>query len=342
MKIIIADNNAWEKTVELEKAVVRLGSAATNDIQLASPNIAPVHLQFQYLPEEFGCHLLNLGNDVKIVRGEYDEPLRSYARTELNKGDQILLDSYRVRVQLPITTNVIQKSNAISASLSFPNTTLYANSPTIGWLTVKNIGDQSPSQFHVSVSGIQEDCIKIDPIPLLYAGAEEDVRIQLFHHGLYPYAGLAELNIRVFAPSDYPGEQVLVEQGIYVEPIFEQDLSFMDDRSTLIAEVEAPVNIPDPNKVAHSTTASVPGKVPPPLPPETVPTVPKEDDPIPVAVTTNQMDVEREMSIPVREPMTESPAMEKKEKVAVVVQEKPTPKRVVVRDVPDEFWDEDA
>ena len=333
MKIIIADNNAWEKTIEVDKAVVRIGREVNNDIQLESPNIAPVHLQLHYLPEEFGCKVLNLGNEISISHGEEQEILRSYARANLKNGDELLLDAYRIRVQLPITTKTIQTSAAIQASLSFPNTTLYAHAPAVGWLRVKNIGEQSPSQFHVSVSGIQSDCIKIDPIPLLYAGAEEDVRIQLFHHGMFPYAGLAALDIRVFAPSDYPGEQVLIEQGIYVEPIFQQGLAFGDEP---IVDVEKRVNAPDPNLVAQSTTSSVPSSVPPPPPPKAPPISPNgdEDDPISAPMTTKDIaeDIDDQYYA------GDAVAVETKEKVSV--QAKPTPKPMVVRDLPDEFWDE--
>jgi hypothetical protein len=340
MKIIIADNHAWEKKVELDKAVVRIGSSASSDIQLSSPYIAPVHLQLHYLPEEFGCKVLNLGDEVSVSRGDHQEVLRSYARTELKNGDEILLDAYRVRVQLPFTTRVIQHSPAISATLSFPSTNLYAHAPTIGWLTVKNTGEQSPSQFHVAVSGLQTDCIKIDPIPLLYAGAQEDVRIQLFHRGLYPYAGQTELSIRVFAPMDYPGEQVLIEQGIYVEPVFGQELAFSDDMD---AGAAAPVTIPDLNEAAHSTTSSVPSSKPPISPPQAEPvrelpdTAPQADQPPrPAAyVAESEIDVEELVGDAVAEP-ERADRKEKKTPPA-----KPTPKPVIVRDLPDEFWDED-
>ena len=61
MKLIITDHNAWEKTFELNKAVIRLGSSPASDILLNEKGIAPTHLQFHYLPSEFGCKVLNLG-----------------------------------------------------------------------------------------------------------------------------------------------------------------------------------------------------------------------------------------------------------------------------------------
>lgn len=329
MKLIVADYNSWEKTVDLDKAVVRIGSSPSSDIPLSSPNIAPTHLQFHYLPEETGCKVLNLGTEVKLLRKESEEVLSSYARTTLENGDEILLGEYRIRVELPIFTKTLQKSRSISASLSFPNTTLYPHTPAVGWLTVKNIGVQSPCQFHVSVSGLPADCVKIDPIPLLYSGAQEEVRIQFFHHGLYPYAGLTDLNIRVFAPGDYPGEQVLIEQGIYVTPVFEQTLEFVDAASLDEAALAPSVNAPDPNMVAHSSTSSVPPVEPPPAPTREAASVPAPLDLPAESEMDDAIAVTEE--IPGKQPA-------KKEKVAVQVAE---PKPVVVRDLPEEFWDDD-
>ncbi len=336
MKLIIADYNGWEKTVEPDKAVVRIGSTNASDIQLDSLQIASSHLQIHYLPEAFGCKLMNLGSDVKILHGAYQDVLLSYASTELTHGDEILLGDYRIRVQLPIITKTIQTSRSLSASLLFPNTTLYQHTPAVGWLTVKNIGDQSPCQFHISVSGLPADCVKIDPVPLLYSGAEEEVRVQLFHRGLYPRAGFTTLTIRIYAPSDYPGEQVLIEQGIYVTPVFEQVLEIVDDLS-LDADVVTPsVNEPDLNMVAQSAVSSVPPTMPPP------PTA-KDAQPIPAApveITLPPVQVaEEEVSVSPAAEMRAEVTSVKEEKI--VLKQKPAPKAVIVRDLPEEFWDEE-
>ena len=329
MKIIIADQNNWEKSVEVQKAVVRIGSADTSDIPLSSASIAPVHLQLHYLPEEFGCKVLNLGSAVTVMRSEHEEALQSYARTDLQNGDEIVLGEYRIRVQLPITTKVIQASRSIGASLSFPNTTLYSHAPTVGWLTVENIGEQSPSQFHVDISGLPDECVKIDPIPLLYAGAQEEVRVQLFHRGMYPYAGLTALSIRVFAPGDYPGEQVLIEQGIYVAPVFEQSLEFANDLIDIEAAPALPVSAPEP------TISAIPKNLPstPPPPRETLSPVPlPSPEPIPTPIAVKKVEVKEvePISTPKEAPQPEP----------VVQKAKPMPKPVIVRDLPDEFWDE--
>jgi len=338
MKLIITDFNNWEKSILLDKAVFRVGASTNNDIQLDSPNIAPTHLQFNYLPEKFGCKVLNLGSDLTIKQGAYQDVLQSYASAIFQNGEEILLGDYRIRLELPLITKTIQNSKAIHASLEFPDTTLYPHTPTVGWLTVQNSGEESPSQFHLSVSGLPADCVKIDPIPLLYSGAQEKVRIQLFHRGQYPHAGLTELSIRVFAPGDYPGEQVLIEQGIYVTPIFEQELIFDEDAPLMEETSAAPsANTPDPDLgLSPSTTSSASDVVPPPPPEEEIP-APTWTVETPSAIVAPEIkDEYASKELPVKEKIEAplEPVIEKEEKTT-------SPKPVVIRDLPEEFWDED-
>jgi len=44
MKLIISEQNGWKKPVTIEKAITRLGSAPTSDVQLISPEIAPNYI----------------------------------------------------------------------------------------------------------------------------------------------------------------------------------------------------------------------------------------------------------------------------------------------------------
>ena len=328
MQLIITDRNGWEKAIAFDKAVLRIGSSLSNDLPLADPQIAPTHLQIHYLPEEFGCKVLNLGSDLKVLHQDHEDILRSYARTELKNADELILGDYRLRVQLPTTTKTIQSARSLSATLNFPATTLYPHTPAVGWITIKNLGEQSPCQFHVQVSGLAADCVQIDPIPLLYSGAQEEVRLQLFHRGLYPRAGLTELTLRIFAPTDYPGEQVLIEQGIYVTPVFEQTFEILDDPDADAGAVAPSVHIPEPDVVAQSAISSVPPVLPPPpsaeheLPPPAV---------APLSPPSAAFETEKEA--------VQKTVVAEKEKIAV--QRKPEPKSVVVRDLPEEFWDEE-
>ncbi len=133
--------------------------------------------------------------------------------------------------------------------LSFSDATLRSESATTGVLSLKNTGLESACQFEVLLQGFPVDCMQVDPVPLLYPGAQEDVRVQLFHRKLYPAAGAQELVVMVSSPTSYPGEQVVIRQGIYVAPVLEHSVKIFDDMAReepIEAEqiAEAPVTVP--------------------------------------------------------------------------------------------------
>ena len=323
MKLVIIDRNGWQKPLKVEKAVMRVGSAPGNDIHLASPQIAPTHLQISYLPENIGCKVLNLGHDLTLLRGDTQDALVSYTTTELIDGDEVLLGDYRIQFKLPLIAKNIQEADSLEASLFFPNASIYKDGATAGWLKIKNVGEQSPCQFHISVNGLPDDCVQIDPVPLLYSGAEEEIRIQLLHRGIYPSAGVSDLTIRVSAPAHYPREQVIIQQGIYVEPVFDQVLELIDDWVPVASPIEVRAEEDEEQKVPEfEAEPPVSHPAPPPPPPAEV----IEDEPLEIFEEEVEVVEEIEEEIePEEEPIVD-------EKVAL-------PKAVVARSLPDDFWD---
>jgi hypothetical protein len=63
----------------------------------------------------------------------------------------------------------------------------------------------------------------------MYPGAQEEVRIRLFHQTTFPQAGYHTLSVVISAPVSYPGEELLLQQKIYVAPVFKQGLEIIDD-----------------------------------------------------------------------------------------------------------------
>jgi hypothetical protein len=98
---------------------------------------------------------------------------------------------------------------------------------TTGVLTLKNAGEHSACQFRVDIEGLPADCFQIDPIPLMYSGAQEEVRIRIFHRILYPPAGLQTIVLKISAPESYSGEELIIRQDIYVTPVFSRRSSFL-------------------------------------------------------------------------------------------------------------------
>ena len=344
MKLIIIEQNGWKKEIKTEKAVIRIGSAPSNDIYLNSPQIASVHLQAHSLPTESECRVLNLGSKVIISRNDVQDVILPYAKAEIRDGDEVLLGEYRIQFELPFTTKMIQKADSLEASLQFPSTTISPHRATIGWLTIKNIGSQSPCQFHVSLSGLPADCIQIDPVPLLYSGAEEEVRIQLFHQTLYPSAGMKDLVIRVSAPNHYPREQVIIRQGIYVEPIFEQSLELVDDLGTE-ASPKQERGLNDEVKAPDFEQVSPPPTPTPVETPRQIDVEEEEEEEIPSPVISDAPPpVVEKREKQIENPALSTPAptkiedkVKKLDSPADIAPAKP----VIVRSLPEDFWDEE-
>lgn len=232
MELTIVEKNGWKKSVKFEKAIIRIGSDSANEVQLASPEISPVQLQLHYLKDNPStCKVLNLGSDVVVWQNQSQAVLPPYAITPVSNGSEIVLGEYRIQFKLPFAARTIADSRSIQASLHFPDATLSPDRKAVGILSLKNTGLESACQFEVVLQGLPADCMQVDPVPLLYPGAQEDVRVQLFHRKLYPTAGAQELAIEVFSPASYPGEQVIIRQGIYVTPVLEHTVKIIDDMS---------------------------------------------------------------------------------------------------------------
>lgn len=381
MELTIIEQNGWKKSIEFEKAIIRIGSAPTNDIQLTSPEIAPVQLQLHYLRDNPStCKVLNLGSDVVVWQNHSQAVLPPYAITHISNGDEIVLGEYRVQFKLPFAASMISESSSIQANLSFPDATLRMNQAAVGILSLKNTGLHSACQFEVELHGLPPDCMQVDPVPLLYPGAQEDVKVQLFHRKLYPAAGAQELIVKVSSPASYPGEQVVIRQGIYVAPALEHSIEIFDDmvrkekkegEQVLASPTIVPANVSTPVKASHAAAPVMP---PTPVAPEPkVQPVPIEtaavdfveenpspalDPPKPVVPDKPKERVPEVRKQPAPDIPSKSPAPpvsqkhnlkeERKEEIrSVPVQKMPEDslqlpaKPRVVRSPSDDFWDEE-
>jgi hypothetical protein len=230
MEIVIIDKNGWSKTEKIQKSITKVGSFSGNEIHLESKSIAPVHLQLIYSPElSSNCKLTNLSSDV-LVRTQLEEYLVSaYQTMDISDGDEVELGGYRLIPKLPYQAGYVQTASLIDARLSFQDAVVRPGLVTTGQLTIMNLGDQSDCQFKVSLRGLPEDCYHIDPVPLMFPGAEEEVQVQLVQQKHYPQAGAYDLYFTITAPKHYPGEELVVKQEIYVSPVYEHKVEIIDD-----------------------------------------------------------------------------------------------------------------
>jgi hypothetical protein len=230
MELLIFEKSGWSMPVKIERATTRIGSAASNDVRLQSAQIAAVHLQVFYSPDlPSSCKVVNMANDIQVKIGQDTRQLSKYGRLDIYDGNEIMLGDYRIKFNLPINSRVVQSAKLIEASLIFAEAVLRPEYETVGQLTVKNAGERPKCQFQVDIDGLPEDCYQIDPIPLMYPGAREEVRVRIFHRQLYPPAGLQKIIFKISAPESYPGENFVIEQGLYVWPVFDQSFDLIDD-----------------------------------------------------------------------------------------------------------------
>lgn len=241
MELMIVDKNGWSKIVNIRKAITQIGSAPANDIQLDSDQVSPVHLQIIYSPEyPSSCTLTNLSDEVAIHIDLEVFVLPSYQTIDLRDGFEIEVGGFHLIPKLPLTAGYMQTSNQIEAALSFQDPVLRPGYATVGQLTITNKGGQPDCQFDVTLRGLAEDCLRVDPIPLMYPGARESIRVELIHRGHYPQAGSHEVIFSITAPEHYPGEELVIRQDVIVMPVYKQSLEIIDD---VLDEVSEPAQM---------------------------------------------------------------------------------------------------
>jgi hypothetical protein len=325
MKLFVSEQDGFKKEFIITKAVTRLGSSPANDIQLRSPKISPFHLQILYTtdaPDRIKA--INLSGDkLLLISNGKELSLPTYQPFEVGVGDELRINESRLLFELPLTSGVLSTSPKISASLHLPEPVLRPNAILLGRIALKNEGEQNSCQFQVDVVNLPEDCYQVDPVPLMYTGAQEEINIRLFHRKTRPAAGFQSLTVSITAPDSYPGEQVSIQQGIYVSPFLEQGIEIIDDMpaSQPIAAVESHKEVhQEIEQPPHKTTSAQAGEdVEPPIPVDIIP------EPVYLAP----------------EPVEVAPEVE-----TIITQDEKPPARLipvrpkVVRTPAESFWDE--
>jgi hypothetical protein len=228
MELFIVAKSGWSKSIETDEGVIRIGSASSNDIQLQSPTIAPVHIQILHPSKtDSSCTVVSLSDEITAKVSREVHRLPPCAAMDVHDGDEILLGDYSIILCLPSSSKVVKSARAIEAALSLPDAVLRTACTTAGTLTIKNTGEHSACQFQVEIEGLARDCFEIDPVPLLYSGGQDQVGIRIFHQISHPPAGLQTFALKVSAPEIYPGEEFMIRQDLYVAPAFEQALELL-------------------------------------------------------------------------------------------------------------------
>jgi hypothetical protein len=245
----ITDSDGWRKEFPLQKNLVHIGSAASNDIVLDSSRgmgVAPRHLQL--VAASGGAHYraINLG-DTDILRGEQGETVISpRSAVSLSDGDLLRVGDFDLVFKLSTAggapawgdldrapahagaaehTFSGEQSSVIGLQLSMPAMALHPDHPLEGTVTVRNQGDQPGVQFMLELEGIEPDCYEIGSGPILFPNVEKGVFLRVFHpRRPVPAAGKHRIQICATAPEAYPGERATVIRDIQVLPFYKHEL----------------------------------------------------------------------------------------------------------------------
>ena len=251
--IEIMDTGGWSRTFALEKNRVMVGSAPFNDLVLSEERgggIAPTHLQLFYTPgETSSLRVVNLVNRPLTVRAPNSHVDRTIAASGsgwLQNGDRLEVGDFQLKITLSAQGGIIQstRSEHLGVTLELPGHELRPDSSLAGRLTLVNFGEQSRCQFEITLEGLPDECFKLDPAPLLYPGGKEQLQIRFFHRGILPPAGPVNITLRACAPNAYPTELVIIDETLFVMPVFCFDLTIAETRPPKPAAAPAPIPAP--------------------------------------------------------------------------------------------------
>lgn len=235
--IRIVNRLGWSRSIDLEKALMLVGSASSNDIALPEgygSGVAPVHLQLICSDVSEGAfQIINLtGAEVRI----FDSQMVSRAsmlpnsRQDILDGDSIPLGDFNLIFELQTHRGISieRRSEHIVMKLEIPNLQLRPEGKLSGLLYVKNLGEEKHCQFEIELEGLPVDCYQIAPAPLLFPGAEEELLIRFFHHATRPEAGSRPITLRASAIGAYPREEIILTLTLDVHPVYQYSLQIHD------------------------------------------------------------------------------------------------------------------
>ncbi|MCJ7625378.1 MAG: FHA domain-containing protein, partial [Anaerolineaceae bacterium] len=235
--IRIINRLGWSRSIELKKALMLVGSAPSNDIVLLADygsGVAPVHLQLICSDVNEGAfQIINLtGAETQIFNSQMVSRVSISPNSSQNvmDGDSIPLGDFNLVFELQTHQGISieRRSEHIGMKLEIPNLQLRPEGKLSGVLCVKNLGEQKRCQFEIDLEGLPVDCYQIAPAPLLFPGAQDELLIRFFHHGIRPEAGLRQVTLRASAVGAYPREEITLTLELEVFPVYQYSLQIHD------------------------------------------------------------------------------------------------------------------
>ena len=118
MKIRVINESDWERTYDLEKSIIRVGSQISCDIQLSGNDIQPMLMQFVRSGGKEVKYVLRIfGDNVKIARGEQTYIGQQMTPYDVLDGDKLIFGSYRMIVSLEDEQTRIRTTKNMEAKM---------------------------------------------------------------------------------------------------------------------------------------------------------------------------------------------------------------------------------
>ncbi|MBQ6504939.1 MAG: hypothetical protein IJI57_13610 [Flexilinea sp.] len=234
MRIRIINEKDWERSFELDKSIIRVGSQVTSDVYVNDPEVPALLMQITRTGNIDTRYTMRFfADNLTLTRGEQSFPPDINMPYEVLDGDKVGFNRYRMIIELESDRSRVRQSEHMRAEMFLSSRDLSPDKPISGGMLLKNLGTQRPCQFRLNIRGIPQDCLYSSPMPYLHPGASSSVGFTISHLKTKPGPGFHTVSITLSAPDDYYGEMLEFNQDIYVYPVFDNLMILEDDTDKL-------------------------------------------------------------------------------------------------------------
>ncbi len=239
MRIRIINEKDWERSFELDKSIIRVGSQVTCDVYVSDQDVPALLMQITRSGTIDTRYTMRFfADNITLTRGDQSFPPDKNLPYEVLDGDKVSFSRYRMIIELESDRSRVRQSEHMRAEMFLSSRDLSPDSPISGGMLLKNLGTQRPCQFRLNIRGIPQDCLYSSPMPYLHPGASSSVGFTISHLKTKPGPGFHTVSITLSAPDDYYGEMLEFNQDIYVYPVFDNLMILEDDTDKLSGAVK--------------------------------------------------------------------------------------------------------
>ena len=239
MKIRIINEKDWEKSYELDKSIIRVGSQINCDVLINDSDVPALLMQITRSGTIDVRNVMRFfAENVTLTRGEQTFPPDLNVPYYVLDGDKVTFGLYRMIIELESDKSRVRQSEHMRAEMFLSDRDLTPESPISGGLLLKNLGTEKPCQFRMNIKGIPSECLYTSPMPFLHPDASSSVGFTISHLKTKPEPGLHTVSITLSAPDDYYGEMLEFNQNIYVHPVYDNVMILEDDSDKLTGAVK--------------------------------------------------------------------------------------------------------